>query len=468
MKIINGTDSADVLGTNDEKALVNGGKGDDQLTGGALSSTLSGGEGNDTLIGGDGTTNMIGGDGNDLFITGDGDANIYGGTGNNTIDATQGYGSTSVVLEDGDNTILGGEGDLNVVVTGGGKTTITLGNGDANLTLGDGNDVITGGDGSAIIYGGGGDDEFHAGDTSGSVLFDGGEGNDVIELGEGGGVVTGGEGEDTIVFGPDGSQNTVITDFDPEKDTIDLSNFTGAVSFESDGEGGTRIIIGGNEIHVPGVEVDEVEEATETNPDAPCFLRGTMVLTPDGDVAVETLRIGDLVTTASGPMPIKWIGRRSHSARFIPRAPKIAPVRFQAGSLGDNVPSRDLYVSHDHAMFIDGVFVDASQLVNGANVTREFPGGRMVDYFHLEFETHAVVFTHGAASESYVNHDNRALFQNSAEYAALYGDDAPAPVLAEGGHARSHRTVKDGPELAAIRDRIMARVLPENAVRRVA
>lgn len=468
MKTILGTDGGDILGSGTQEAVIFGGKGDDQLSGGDKTSTLYGGDDNDTLIGGIGTTNMIGGDGDDTFITGDGLAVISTGDGHNTVDATQGSGTTIVTLDGGENTILGGDGDLIVTATSNGNSTIVLGGGDANLTLGDGNDDITGGDGSAVISGGDGNDSFHGSDGSGSVIFDGGEGNDFIELGGGGGIVTGGDGNDTYVFGPDGAENTVITDFDPDDDEIDLSKFTGPVSFESDGEGGTRIIIGDQEIHVPGVEVDEVQEATELNPDGPCFLRGTLVLTPAGEVPVERLAIGDMVVTAEGARPIKWIGRSSHSARFLGRAPKIVPVRFHVGSLGPNVPSRDLYVSHDHAMFIDGVFVDASQLVNGVNVTRDFPGGRMVDYFHLEFETHAVVYSHGAASESYVNHDNRAMFHNAAEYVALYGEDTPAPALAGGGHERSHPAVTGGPELQSIRDRIIARALPENEVRRVA
>ena len=44
-----------------------------------------------------------------------------------------------------------------------------------------------------------------------------------------------------------------------------------------------------------------------------CFLRGTLIRTPGGDVAIEMLEIGHLVVTASGDhLPIKWIGRRKY------------------------------------------------------------------------------------------------------------------------------------------------------------
>ncbi|SPU56009.1 iron-regulated protein FrpC [Brucella melitensis] len=46
-----------------------------------------------------------------------------------------------------------------------------------------------------------------------------------------------------------------------------------------------------------------------------CLLKGTLVTTPNGPVAVEKLGVGDLVTTVSGEcLPIKWIGWQNYRA----------------------------------------------------------------------------------------------------------------------------------------------------------
>ena len=41
-----------------------------------------------------------------------------------------------------------------------------------------------------------------------------------------------------------------------------------------------------------------------------CFLRGTRILTPGGEIPVEDLAIGALVETLRGPLPVKWVGRQ--------------------------------------------------------------------------------------------------------------------------------------------------------------
>ncbi|MEZ5716615.1 MAG: Hint domain-containing protein [Paracoccaceae bacterium] len=72
-----------------------------------------------------------------------------------------------------------------------------------------------------------------------------------------------------------------------------------------------------------------------------CFARGTLIETPAGPQAIETLKAGDLVNTLdAGPQTIRWIGGHS-SAAIGPNA----PIRIKAGTLG-NV--RDLWVSQNH------------------------------------------------------------------------------------------------------------------------
>jgi fibronectin-binding autotransporter adhesin len=170
----------------------------------------------------------------------------------------------------------------------------------------------------------------------------------------------------------------------------------------------------------------------------PCFLRATMILTPAGDVAVEALAIGDLVTTAAGEArPIKWIGRRSYAARFALGQRQILPVCIKAGALADGLPKRDLWLSPNHALYLEGVLIEARDLINGASVVQPQEVD-VIEYFHVELDTHDLLIAEGAAAESYIDDDNRLLFHNAAEYRTLCRDQDARPVrycaprLAEG------------------------------------
>jgi hypothetical protein len=165
-----------------------------------------------------------------------------------------------------------------------------------------------------------------------------------------------------------------------------------------------------------------------------CFLEGTRIATPAGERAVETLAIGDTVTTADGgTAPVRWIGRRTLRAdgengyRFAD--PLVyRPICIKAGALGDNLPARDLLVSMDHAILIDGLLVQAGALVDGVCVIRESRLPETFTYYHIELADHALVLAEGVPAETFVDNVMRMGFDNWAEHEALYGD---APSIAE-------------------------------------
>lgn len=159
-----------------------------------------------------------------------------------------------------------------------------------------------------------------------------------------------------------------------------------------------------------------------------CFLRGTLLRTPDGEIPVEDLTIGTFVETLRGPLPVKWIGRQ----RFEKNNPlwhwSVAPIRVARFALSDQYPRRDLYLSPHHGLFLDGFLIPVEWLVNGRSIVLAAMDHReVIDYFHIELETHEVVFAEGAPAETLLITDDREQFPNFVEYEKLYGaDEGPA------------------------------------------
>ncbi|MFD2442317.1 Hint domain-containing protein [Paracoccus kondratievae] len=142
-----------------------------------------------------------------------------------------------------------------------------------------------------------------------------------------------------------------------------------------------------------------------------CFVRGTLLMTDRGEVAVEDLCVGDLVLTRDhGLQPVRWIGSRQLWAHELETMPNLRPVRIRAGAMGPGVPASDLMVSPQHRVLVRSkiaqkmfgameVLVAAKQLVllDGIDIADDV---QEVEYFHILFDRHEVVISNGAETES--------------------------------------------------------------------
>ena len=190
---------------------------------------------------------------------------------------------------------------------------------------------------------------------------------------------------------------------------------------------------------------------------APCFGRGTIIATLDGDVAVEDLRPGDLVLTVSGEAkPLVWTGSRSVSVTRHPRPDTVRPVCIRRSAFSPNVPSRDLIVSPDHNIFTGGVLIPAKCLVNGRSVVNH--DVEAVDYHHIELAGHDVVYANGLEAETHLDTGNRPSFAGQGVTVA-HPDFASAPdqnyfAWEANGYAR---LVLEGPEVDRARAMLAGR-----------
>ncbi len=380
--------------------------------------------------------------------TGSGDDWIDGGTGADLISGEGGDDTIAFSDGFGNDTVIGGEtgetsgdvldfsavtGPVTVTYTGDEAGTVTDGTDTITfseierLTLSDNADVV---DASADSVGidveaGAGNDTITGG--SGEDTIDGGTGQDSIEGGAGDDLLTGGDGNDTFVYG---GGNDTITDFNAgntgtlidgdstNNDFIDLSAYyddiwelyadqadDGVLNQSNDGVGGVdysdNSSFGGGGITFTGASADPSFFTVE-NTGVVCFTAGARILTPRGEVPVETLSVGDLVETADhGPQPILWVGGCHLGPKELEAHPHLRPVLIEAGALGNRRP---LLVSPQHCMVVTGAdgkerFARACHLAQ-TTLARVARGRREVSYIHLFCARHEVLFVDGAASES--------------------------------------------------------------------
>ncbi len=174
------------------------------------------------------------------------------------------------------------------------------------------------------------------------------------------------------------------------------------------------------------------------NTEMACFLAGTHIRTARGEIAVEALVVGDAVITlgaaarslcaadhvralaAGHATPIKWIGHRRVDCQRHPEPKQVWPVRVLAGAFAPGVPGRDLWLSPDHAVFVDGVLVPIRLLINRTTIAQiAMPA---VTYFHVELQQHGIILADGLPAESYLDTGNRTIFENAGSVMHLHPD----------------------------------------------
>jgi len=142
-----------------------------------------------------------------------------------------------------------------------------------------------------------------------------------------------------------------------------------------------------------------------------CFASGTRIDTSHGQVKVEDLSIGDLVTSFdNGYQKVHWMNSARFTREQIATNPGLAPVRIKCGSLGLGLPERDLWVSQQHRMFVSNrvaqrvmgtreTLVAAKQLVaiDGIDIVHDVDE---IEYVHFLCERHELVYAEGALSET--------------------------------------------------------------------
>ncbi len=150
-----------------------------------------------------------------------------------------------------------------------------------------------------------------------------------------------------------------------------------------------------------------------------CFLKGTQVRLTSGETRVESLTLNQALESTKEQAQVKWIGYQRRTPEFA-QFDDYLPVKICAGALEKNVPVRDLYLSPDHAVLVDGHLIHAQALVNGRTIIKMTEWQGDIEYYHIEAENHEIIFAEGVPCETFIDNVSREQFDNYAEYQALY------------------------------------------------
>ncbi|WP_158932128.1 Hint domain-containing protein [Acidisphaera sp. S103] len=254
---------------------------------------------------------------------------------------------------------------------------------------------------------------------------------------------------DWVVDANNNIAGVTIVGFSPS-DTINVAGVTDPTVTQSYSDGVTKVTLSGSSpvtltfvgdlgtFH--STTIDGTTELTTL-----CFGPGTKIDTPNGEIRVENLAVGDTVRTLgnNGTRTITWIGVGKVLATRGHRS-AATPVIVRANALGPKMPHADLRVTKAHSVYLDDVLIPVEFLVNHRTILWD-DHAREVTLYHIELDAHDVVFTNGAPVESYRDDGNRWLFQNGNAGWDLPPLEPYAPVVTGGTGHRCGVAAPDGP-----------------------
>lgn len=172
-----------------------------------------------------------------------------------------------------------------------------------------------------------------------------------------------------------------------------------------------------------------------------CFLGGSLIQTPTGEVVVEDLRAGDeVVVIRDGTEQVErlnWVGRKKAQVRKGPHLDEAGyPVRICKGAVSERVPHTDLLLTPEHCLYLNGVFIPVRMLVNGGSIAYA-TDITSYDYYHVETASHDVIVANGLTTESYLDTGNRNSFAQPGSIAHFstvaksWEHDASAPLVTD-------------------------------------
>lgn len=134
-----------------------------------------------------------------------------------------------------------------------------------------------------------------------------------------------------------------------------------------------------------------------------CFAEDTQIATPDGQIAVQDITVGQMVwTLEAAAMPVRWVSSTTVAGRGA-----FAPVVIQPGVIGNDTP---LTVSQQHRIRVTSAMADLMfgkpDVLVAAKHLVGLPGVDIqecdtITYTHFMFDNHQIVRANGALAESF-------------------------------------------------------------------
>lgn len=172
-----------------------------------------------------------------------------------------------------------------------------------------------------------------------------------------------------------------------------------------------------------------------------CFLKDSLIKTQNGYVPVQDIASGEMISVfingAEEQKEVVWVGNAHVVVNTnLPEDQARYPVRILKGAFAENVPYKDMLITSEHCLLVDGKFVPARMLVNGRSIYYDTTT-TSYDYYHIETAEHSVIMADGMLTESYLDTGNRRNFQQNGKVIRIGGkqknwqQDAAVPLAVQ-------------------------------------